>query len=146
MARPTGVTILAVLSFLGAGLCLLGAAGLFLLGSSAGLAAMAGRGGNMGGPLAAMGAFAGIACLILAVLYLVNGIGLLKLRGWARLLTILLTLLAIVFEVMGIVRALAGMHVGIIVWELILIAIDAWILVYLFKPHVKAAFGEPSAQ
>lgn len=145
MARPTGVTILAVLSFLGAGLCLLAAAGMFLMGSSAGLAAMAGRGGNMGGPLAAMGAFAGIACLILAALYLVNGIGLWKLLGWARLLTILLILLGIVFEVMGIVRALGGMHVGIIVWELILIAIDAWILMYLFKPHVKAAFGERSA-
>jgi len=145
MARPTGVTILAVLSFLAAGLCLLAAAGMFLIGSSAGLAAMAGRGGSMGGPLAAMGAFAGIACLIMAALYLVNGIGLLKLRVWARLLAILLTLLVIVFEVMGIVRALGGMHVGIIVWELILIAIDAWILMYLFKPHVKAAFGAPAA-
>src|SRR5579864_8592600 len=142
MARPTGVTILAVLSFLGAALSLLGAAGLFLLGSSAGLAAMAGRGGNMGGPLAAMGAFAGIAWLILAVLYLVNGIGLLKLRGWARLLTILLTLLAVVFEVIGIARAMAPMMIGLIVWDLILIAIDAWILMYLSKPRVKAAFGE----
>ena len=145
MARPTGVTILAVLSFLGAGLYLLGAAVMFLVGSSAGLAAMAGRGGGMGGPLAAMGAFAGIACLILAVLCLVNGIGLLKLRGWARLLTILLVLLGVVFEVLGIVRALPGMHVAIIVWQLILIAIDAWIVIYLFKPHVNAAFGEPSA-
>jgi len=106
---------------------------------------MAGRGGNMGGPLAAMGAFAGIACLILAALYLVNGIGLLKLLGWARMLTILLVVLGIVFEVLGIVRALAGMHVGIIVWELILIAINVWILMYMFRPHVKAAFGEPAA-
>ncbi|MGB7025060.1 MAG: DUF2127 domain-containing protein, partial [Candidatus Acidiferrales bacterium] len=130
--------------FLGAGLYLLTAAGMFLVGSSAGIAAMAGRGGNMGGPLAAMGAFAGIACLILAVLCLVNGIGLLKLLGWARLLTIVLTAIGIVFEVLGIVRALPGMHVGFIVWDLILIAIDAWILIYLFKPHVKAAFGEPS--
>ena len=145
MARPTGVTILAVLSFLAAGLYLLAAAGMFLLGSSAGLAAMAGRGGGMGGPLAAMGAFAGIACLILAVLCLVNGIGLLKLRGWARLLTILLTLLGIVFEVMGIVRAMAPMMMVLIVWDVILIAIDAWILMYLFKPHVKAAFGAPAA-
>ena len=145
MARPTGVTILAVLSFIGAILMVIGAAVMFLVGSSAGIAAMAGRGGNIGGPLAAMGAFAGIACLILAVLYVVNGVGLMKLRAWARLLTILLVLLGIVFEVMGIARALSGMHVGIIVWELILIAIDAWILMYLFKPHVKAAFGGPTA-
>jgi hypothetical protein len=145
MARPTGVTILAVLSFLGAALCLLASAGMFIIGSSAGIAAMAGRGGNMGGPLAAMGAFAGIACLILAVLYLVNGIGLLKLRGWARLLTILLVLLGIIFGVLGIVRAMAPMMIGLIVWDLILIAIDVWILMYMFKPHVKAAFGAPTA-
>jgi hypothetical protein len=145
MARPTGVTILAVLSFLVAALCLLAAVGMFIIGSSAGMAAMAGRGGNMGGPLAAMGAFAGIACLILAALYLVNGIGLLKLRGWARLLTILLVLLGIIFGVLGIVRAMAPMMIGLIVWDLILIAIDVWILMYMFKPHVKAAFGAPAA-
>lgn len=100
----------------------------------------------MGGPLAAMGAFGGIVCLILAVLCLVNGIGLLKLRGWARLLTILLVLLGVVFEILGIVRAMAPMMMGLIVWDVILIAIDVWILMYLFKPHVKAAFGGPAAQ
>ena len=143
MARPTGVTILAVLSFLGAALCLLGAAAMFILGSSAGMAAMASQGRGLG-PLMGLGAFAGIACLILAVLYLVNGVGLLKLQGWARLLTILLVL-GIVFEALGIVRALAPLHAGIVVWELILIAIDVWILTYLFKPHVKQAFGAPAA-
>ncbi len=145
MARPTGVTILAVLSFLGAILMVIGAAVMFLLGSSAGLAAMAGRGGGMGGPLAAMGAFAGVACLILAVLYVVNGVGLWKLRGWARLLTILLVALGIIFGLLGIVRAMAPMMIGLIIWELVLIAIDVWIVIYLFKPHVKAAFGEPAA-
>ncbi|HEV2617677.1 MAG TPA: DUF2127 domain-containing protein [Candidatus Acidoferrales bacterium] len=144
MARPTGVTILAVLSFLGAAFCLLAAAGMFIIGSSAGMAAMAGKGG-MNSPLMALGAFAGVACLIFAVLYIVNGVGLWKLQGWARLLTILLIVVGIVFEVMGIVRAMAPMHVGIIVWELILIVIDVWILMYLFKPRVKAAFGERTA-
>ncbi|HEV2315802.1 MAG TPA: DUF2127 domain-containing protein [Candidatus Acidoferrales bacterium] len=140
MARPTGVTILAVLSFLGAGLMLLVAASMLLFQIAAGPGHAL-----LGAPLAAMGAFAGIACLILAVLYLVNGIGLLKLRGWARLLTILLVLLGVVFEILGIVRAMAPMMMGLIVWDLILIAIDAWILMYLFKPHVKAAFGGPTA-
>ena len=120
MARPTGVTILAVLSFLGAGLCLLAAAGMFLMGSSAGIAAMAGRGGNMGGTLAAMGAFAGIACLILAAI-------------------------GIVFGVMGIVKSLAPLMAAMLVWHVILIAIDAWIVRYMFKPQVKAAFGERAA-
>jgi|SRR5690348_5408141 len=89
MARPTGVTILAVLSFLGAGLSLLGACFMFVVGA-AGMAAMAG-GRAMGGPFAALGAFAGVALLLFGVLYIVNGVGLLKLRPWGRLLTIILS-------------------------------------------------------
>ncbi|HLW81850.1 MAG TPA: hypothetical protein VKS20_07405 [Candidatus Acidoferrales bacterium] len=140
MERPTGVTILAVLSFLGAGLLLLGACVMFLMGA-AGLAGMAG-GHGIGGPLAALGAFAGVACLILAVLYVVNGVGLLKLRGWGRLLTIILVGLGVIFGVLGLFRQLVGMHIVLLVWQLIILAIDVWILVYMFKPHVKAAFGQ----
>src|SRR5487761_143190 len=143
MARPTGVTILAVLSFLGAGLCLLAAAGMFLLGT-AGIAAMASEGRSMG-PLAAMGAFAGIACLVLAVLYVVNGVGLWKLLGWARMLTIILLVIGVVFGVLVVVRSLAPFMVGMLLFHVILIAIDAWIVMYLFKPHVKQAFGERAA-
>ncbi|HEV2305123.1 MAG TPA: hypothetical protein VGR93_06365 [Candidatus Acidoferrales bacterium] len=140
MERPTGVTILAVLSFLGAAVLLLGACVMFLMGA-AGLAGMAG-GRGLGGPLAALGAFAGVACLVLAVLYVVNGVGLLKLRGWGRLLTIVLVAISVLFGVMGLFRA---MHMGVmalLVWQLIILAIDVWILVYMFKPHVKAAFGQ----
>ncbi|MHB8526150.1 MAG: DUF2127 domain-containing protein [Candidatus Acidiferrales bacterium] len=143
MARPTGVTILAVLSFLGAGLCVLAAAGMFLLGT-AGMAAMASEGRSIG-PLAAMGASAGIACLVLAVLYVVNGTGLWKLQGWARILTIILVAIGVIFGVMGIVRSLAPLMVGMLLFHVILIAIDGWILMYLFKPHVKQAFGERAA-
>ncbi len=140
MERPSGVTILAVLSFLAAALMLLGACGMFLLGAT-GMAAAAG-GRALGGPLAALGAFAGVGMLILAAIYIVNGIGLWKLQGWGRLLTIVLLVIGIVFELLGIVRVLPMMRVGIIIWELILIAIDVWILTYLFKPHVKQAFGQ----
>ncbi len=140
MERPSGVTILAVLSFLGAALMLLGACGMFLLGATGMAAAAGGRG--LGGPLAALGAFAGVAMLILAAIYIVNGIGLWKLQGWSRVLTIVLLVIGILFELLGIMRVLPMMRVGIIIWELILIAIDVWILAYLFKPHVKQAFGQ----
>lgn len=140
MQRPTGVTILSVLSFLGAALALMAACGMFLLGA-AGIAAAAG-GRGLGGPLVALGAFAGVRMLILGVIYIVNGVGLWKLQGWGRILTIVLLVIGIIFELLGIVRALPLMRVGLIVWELILIAIDVWILTYLFKPHVKQAFGQ----
>lgn len=140
MERPTGVTILAILSFIVAALTILGACVMFVVGA-AGIAAASG-GRSMGGPLAALGAFAGVALLIFAVIYVVNGFGLWKLRGWGRLLTIVLVAIGVVFGVMGIFRAFVPLHVGLIVWQLIWLAIDVWILSYMFKPHVKQAFGQ----
>jgi hypothetical protein len=140
MERPTGVTVLAILSFIGAGLLVLGACAMFLLGA-AGMATAAG-GRSMGGMFAALGAFAGVAFLILAVIYVVNGIGLWKLFGWGRLLTIVLLALSIIFGIFGLFRSLAPLHIGLIIWQLIWLAIYAWILTYMFKPHVKQAFGQ----
>ncbi|MFZ0334851.1 MAG: hypothetical protein WAN10_05300 [Candidatus Acidiferrales bacterium] len=140
MERPTGVTILSVLSFIGAGLSALGACAMFFLGA-AGMAAAAG-GRSMGGMFAALGAFAGVAFLILAVVYVVNGIGLWKLFGWGRLLTIVLLGLGIVFGILGLFRQVMGFHLGLIIWQLIWLAIYVWVLTYMFKPHVKQAFGQ----
>ena len=103
-------------------------------------AAAGGRG--IGGPLAALGAFAGVALLIAAVIYVVNGVGLWKLLGWGRLLTIVLVAIGVIFGIWGLFRAFAPMHPGLIVWQLIVLAIDVWILTYMFKPHVKQAFGQ----
>lgn len=140
MERPSGVTILAILSFIGAGLSVLGACGMFLAGA-AGLAAAAG-GRGIGGPLAALGAFAGVALLIAAVIYVVNGVGLWKLLGWGRLLTIVLVAIGVIFGLFGLFRALMPFRFGPIIWQLIWLAIDVWILTYMFKPHVKQAFGQ----
>lgn len=140
MARPTGVTILAVLSFLGAGLFLLGACIMFVVGA-AGMTALAG-GRPMGGPFAALGAFAGVALLLFGVLYIVNGIGLLKLRPWGRLLTIILVAISLLLGLRGLLTSAMHVQVGLIVWQLIILAIDVWILVYMSKPHVKQAFGQ----
>ena len=65
-----------------------------------------------------------------------------KLRGWGRLLTIIVVALNAVFGVMALFRAMAPMHMGMIVWQGILVAIEVWILTYLFKPHVKQAFTQ----
>ena len=140
MERPTGITILAVLSFIGAGLSALGACAMFFLGAAGMAAAAGGRG--MGGMFAALGAFAGVAFLILAVIYVVNGIGLSKLLGWGRLLTIVLLALSMIFGILNLFRNLAPFHIGLIIWQLIWLAIYAWILTYMFKPHVKQAFGQ----
>ena len=141
MGRPTGVTVLAVLGFVLAGLSLLAACVMFALGA-AGIAGMT-RGGTVGGGmLATLGAFAGVACLVFAVLYGASGVGLLKLRGWGRLLTIILVAISLLLGVRGLLMGVAHGFGVAVVWQIITIAIDAWILVYLFKPHVKQAFGQ----
>ena len=141
MERPTGVTILAVLGFILAGLMLLAACIMFAVGA-AGIAGMT-RGGTVGGGmLATLGAFAGVFCLVFAVLYILSAVGLLKLRGWGRLLTIVLVAISLLFGIRGVVMGVAHGFGSPVVSQIIVIAIDAWILVYLFKPNVKQAFGQ----
>jgi len=140
MERPSGVTILSILSFLCAALMILAACAMFVVGA-AGIAAASG-GRAMGGPLAALGAFAGVALLILAVIYAVNGVGLWKLSGWGRVLTIVLVAIGVLFGIWGLFHAFVPMQPGMIVWRVIWLAIDVWILTYMFKPHVKQAFGQ----
>ncbi|MGA3295017.1 MAG: DUF2127 domain-containing protein [Candidatus Acidiferrales bacterium] len=138
MERPTGVTILAVLGFIGAGLLVLLALGCLLMGGVI-LARMA------RGPMGMIGgigiAFVAVFCLIFAALYVVIGVGLWKLQNWARILTIVLVGLGLVIQALGLLGALAHFHPILFVWRAIFVAIDVWIVVYLLKPHVKQAFG-----
>ena len=141
MARPTVVTILAVLGFILGGLTLLAACVMFAVGA-AGIAGMAGGHAMGGGMLATLGAFAGVFCLVFAILYIVSGVGLLKLAGWGRILTIILVVLSILLSVRGLIMGLTHVAAPAIAIQIITIVIDAWILAYLFKPHVKQAFTQ----
>src|SRR6267154_2034029 len=103
MARPTGVTIIAVLYFLGAALCLLGGVLMFVGGGF--LASMinqqGGAGGSAGaGMMAGLGAVVGVVALIVAVICALVGWGLWKVKNWARIV-------ALIFAGLGILGALA---------------------------------------
>ena len=147
MQRPDGVTILAVLAFIGAGLSALAA--LVLLG----LAVFAGAGAlsrlSAYPQLAIIagigGAVFGVVCLGIAALEVVIGIGLLKLKNWARVLTIVLCGLALLSSFFTLLFALTHLFgvffFGLFFRRLILAAIQIWIIIYLLKPHVKQAFG-----
>lgn len=147
MERPTGVTIISVLNFIGAGFCLLGALGMFLAGAvitqMVRSSAAAGPAG-MQALAAGMGAILGVIFIIVAGLYLLVGIGLWKLANWARILQIVLLALGLVFGVFGLLIGAAQFNLGVTVIRLIIMAIEAWILIYLFRPHVKQAFGATS--
>jgi Predicted membrane protein (DUF2127) len=138
MQRPTGVTILAVLAFVGAGLLVL-----FALAALMGGALLS----NMSGyPRFGMVAGAMVAVFLIgfAALEAGIGIGLWKLQNWARVLTIVLTGLGLLASVARLVSPFAYLHFfffAFLVRRLIVTAIQIWILVYLFKPHVKQAFG-----
>ena len=136
MERPTGVTILAVLSFLGGGLLLIVA-----FGALAGGAVLA---SVLSLPASIVGLGAVIVAIVFfafAALYAANGVGLLKLQNWARVLTIVLIILGLLSAVLGVFGALAHFRIFLLVRQLIVAAIDLWILLYLNKPHVKQAFG-----
>jgi uncharacterized membrane protein (DUF2068 family) len=142
MQRPTGVTILAILAFIGAGMLVLAALAMFAGG------AILSRFAN----IPQVGMVAGVAGAVLAVMFLgfavlefVIGLGLWKLQNWARILTIVLLCLALLSSALGILMGLTHM-LGMLFFMLffrriIIAAIQVWILIYLLKPHVKQAFG-----
>jgi hypothetical protein len=126
MQRPTGITIIAVLSAIGGVLGLL--AGLALLTFSAAGGTVAGLGGFV--------AIGGVVVLAYSVLSLVLAYGFWTLKPWAWPL-------GVGVEVLGVVQAVLQFmnDTRQIVSLVISLAIAAVILWYLFQPHVKAAFG-----
>ncbi len=142
MERPTGVTVLAVLNFLGAGLYALLAVLFFLIGAGG---AASGMMSEMGGGAAAfllgLGAAVGVILLIFAAIGLAIGIGMWKLRNWARIVTIVLVGLSLLLGVLGLLGSLIAFELVSLIFQAIFVALYAWIIWYLFQPHVKQAFG-----
>jgi uncharacterized membrane protein (DUF2068 family) len=143
MQRPTGVTILAVLEFLGAA-CLL-MLGLLAFASGAFIAQILAKAPGMGALAGGAVAVVGVVCLLFAALYGVTGYGLLALQNWGRIITMVLVALGAIFGLLGLVTSVSHMAstgMGMVIWQLIWLAIYVWILMYLNKPDVKKAFGQ----
>lgn len=139
MGRPTGVTVLAVLDFIGAGFCVLAGLGM-LLGGGFMATMMSQQQGAAAGLLGAIGAAAGVMFLLCAALSALVGWGLLKLKGWARIVTIVLAAIGIAGALLQVFGALAHFNVIAVVWTLCWVAVYGWIIWYMLQPHVKAAF------
>ena len=141
MERPAGVTILAVVAFILGGFSALGGLGVMLGGAA--LSRMA-SGGGLGMLASLGGAVLGVIFLGFAAIYIVDAVGLLKVANWARILTVVLVALHLLRSAFGLLRAVAHVHPIGLFFTLIFAAVDVWILVYLFKPEVKQAFGATS--
>jgi lysylphosphatidylglycerol synthetase-like protein (DUF2156 family) len=130
-SRPTGIAVLAILELIAGIIFLIGGAFLAALGGSSMLAAYG------------MGAFSGIIAIfggvlaVVGIITIIVGWGLWSGKGWAWTLAVVLSALGVVFSLVGLIGGQASDIVGLI--------IDALILWYLFRPHVKTYFGKGMA-
>lgn len=147
MGRPTGVTIIAVLDFIGAAFCVLGGLALMLGGGFVATMLSQQQGGGAGaGFLAAIGAAAGVFVLVCAAVAALLGWGMLKLKEWARIVTLVLAALGALGSLIGLFGVLGHFAMVAVVFVLIRLAINGLILWYLVQPHVKAAFQGAQAR
>ena len=147
MNRPTGVTVIAVLFFLAAVLGVLAGIGMMFFGGF--MATLINQSGGQGsgagaGLFAGLGVAFGIVVLVFAALYFLVGWGLLKLKEWARIVTIVLAALGVLGALFGFVAIFSHFALLIVFSSLVRLAICAWMIWYLLQPQVKAAFQAQS--
>jgi hypothetical protein len=155
-SRPTGVTIIAILNIIGGVLMLIFGIGLITLGAvlptlppsvfnqsqlqgnlTAGQAPIPAGAPPMAlqSLLGGVGIAFGAVLVALAIVSFVVAYGLLKGRGWAWTITIILSIISIVWNAITIATAF---NFG----GIVSIIISGIILYYLYRPHVKAYFGK----
>jgi len=136
--RPTGVTVIAILHFIGAGFATLAGVGaIFGMGF---LSMMAAHNSRLGGAmLAGLGVVLAIILFIVAAVAILIGWGLWRLHNWARVTAIVFSGIAILGAMSGVVM----LHFApfLIVGGVVRLAIAVGIIWYLLQPHVKTAFG-----
>lgn len=100
--------------------------------------------------LGGVGIAIGAIVLAVGIGYLVVSYGLLKGKGWAWIITVILTIIAIAVQIISGVTASmfnasfiddTNSFVAGIIAQIVGIAINGVILYYLYRPNVKAFFG-----
>ncbi len=155
-SRPIGVTIIAILTIIGGAFSLIFGIGLITIGAvlptlPPSVFNQSQLQGNLtdgqapippGTPpmalqslLGGLGIAFGAVLVAIGVVSFIVAYGLLKGRGWAWTVTIILSIISIVWNAITI--ATAANFGGIIS-----IIISAIIIYYLYRPHVKAYFGK----
>lgn len=147
--RPTGVVLIAVYHFLSALFLLLFA--VFLAVGGTVLAGMFGAsrfGSAAGVGLGLMvGLLGAVFLFVFALVAVVAGWGVWSMREWGRILSIVLSVIALIFSLPGLL--MMGLHVHLFfgTYRLFRIAISILIIWYLVQPEIKALFqkGTPVA-
>lgn len=152
MKRPFGVTVLALIHFIEAVLFLLTAGMLYLTAQL-----VAEVGADVLQPQDEMSAqvmplllefiqsdkltvvYAVIVAL--ALVFVVVGVGLWRLRPWARGLTLALMALRLIFLLPGLIFSVVQFSLFNLIAHGLFVLLYAWIVWYLFQPEVKQAFS-----
>jgi hypothetical protein len=157
--RPTGVTIIAILTIIGGLVLLFSGVALIALGALIPSFNLTSN-NTTNSPfshasaqlLGIIAAAIGSVLLAVGIGYLVMFYGLLKGKGWAWTITIVLLIIGIAIHIASsafgsvFTASTTSLHNNNgssgIVGAIIGIAIDIAILYYLYRPHVKAYFGK----
>lgn len=138
MRRPIGVTILAFIAFVFAAFFALWAFRAIVGGY---IVASAFRSPLVPNSAESVVSYFGIVIGLCAILFLVDGVALWKLKEWGRLLTFGLVGISLLFDLIGTVRSLMNFRIFVMMIWLTFAGIDAFLLWYLSQENVKRAFG-----
>jgi hypothetical protein len=151
MNRPVGVTLIGVLDFLGM-LLQIGAGLVFLVGMSfagAFISKLAADNPqlanvNITGIMAGVGVAFAIIAFVFALVSAVIGWGMLALKNWARIMSIIYSCVGILCFGLGLLLSLVHFRPFGFIWDAAWFSINGLIIWYLLQPEVKAAFaGRP---
>jgi hypothetical protein len=137
--RPLGVTLVGFYQILrGVVGLLFGFSILLFTGLIAKLTSLAAEGNAIERLLHGFGHAVGLVIIVFALLHMVAGYGVLQMRNWGRLLTLLFSAIGLVLVLNGMVQA----HI----LPLLIGVINAACILYLAIPSIKRAFhaeGDP---
>ena len=141
MQRPTGVIFIAAVYFVSAIVGLLGGVAAFFVGGAFMMRA-ASMGMTLGRGIAGgLGAAVGVLLLVFGVLFLVIGIGLIGMKGWARVVAMVLSAIFAVFGLLHMLPLMAHFEMFRLGFTLIRVALNILVVWYLNQATVKQAFG-----
>jgi hypothetical protein len=142
--RPIGVTIIAILTIIGGIALLIGGLGFIAFGGF--LSTVSSEGGSTEvADIAALGMvpmILGIGMIIIGIIYLIVSYGLLKGKGWAWTITIIVMIIGIVIQIISAISTglLTSSLASALATHIIGIIISGIIIFYLYRPHVRAYF------
>jgi hypothetical protein len=142
--RPIGVTIIAILTIIGGIALLIGGLGFITFGGI--LSAVSSEGSSTeAADIAALGMvpmILGIGMVIIGIIYLIVSYGLLKGKGWAWTITIIVMIIGIVIQIISAISTglLTSSLTSAVATHIIGIIISGIIIFYLYRPHVRAYF------